>query len=149
MDGRGARGAALAGLLLLAACSGDDSPAPSSSTTTTTSTPDRFARGQPDGVFTIGVLLPRTGPGASLGDPLVDVISAAVQGINTAGGVNGQNVVTRVFDEAAAVSAGDVLDDPAIDAIIGPASSGSLWPSCLPRPTRVSPRARRPRRATR
>jgi branched-chain amino acid transport system substrate-binding protein len=115
--------AALAGLLVFAACSGDDSSATSTSSTTTTSTPDRFARGQPDGVFTIGVLLPRTGPGASLGDPLVDVISAAVQGINIAGGVNGHNVEVQVVDEAAAASADDVLDNPSIDAIIGPASS--------------------------
>ena len=52
----------------LAACSGDGSPAPSTSTTTSTTMPDRFARGQPDGVLTIGVMLPRTGDGASLGD---------------------------------------------------------------------------------
>ncbi len=68
-------------------------------------------------------MLPRTGDGASLGEPLVDVIDAAVAAVNAAGGVNGNDVVVRVVDEAATASAEDLLDDPAIDAVIGPASS--------------------------
>lgn len=110
-------------LALLAACSGDGSPAPSTSTTTTTAAPDRFARGEPDGVLTIGVLLPRTGDGATLGEPLVNVVEAAVAAVNAAGGVRSENVVLDIVDEASAASVDDLLRNPALDAVIGPASS--------------------------
>lgn len=113
----------LAGAVIAAGCSGGGSPTPSTSTTTTTSAPSRFARGEPDGVLTIGVLLPRTGSGESLGKPLVDVITAAVAAVNAAGGVHGHDVRLRTVDEADSSAADDLLDDPSIDAIIGPASS--------------------------
>ena len=110
--------------LALAACTDNGSPAPSTTTTTPpTTAPDRFARGDPDGVLSIGVLLPRTGAGATLGQPLIDVITAAVQAVNLNGGVAGHNVEIKVFDEAAPASVDDLLDDQSIDAVIGPASS--------------------------
>ena len=116
--------AAVAATVALGACTGDGSPAPSTTTTTpATTAPERFARGEPDGVLTIGVLLPRTGAGATLGQPLIDVITEAVQAVNEAGGIGGRNVEIRPFDEAAPASVDDLLGDPSIDAVIGPASS--------------------------
>jgi branched-chain amino acid transport system substrate-binding protein len=108
----------------IAACTDSGSPAPTTTTTTpATTAPERFARGDPDGVLTIGVLLPRTGAGATLGQPLIDVITAAVQTVNLNGGVAGRDVELQVFDEAAPASVDDLLDDQSIDAVIGPASS--------------------------
>jgi branched-chain amino acid transport system substrate-binding protein len=115
---------AAAASLAVAACTDNGSPAPSTTTTIMpTTAPDRFARGDPDGVLTIGVLLPRTGAGATLGQPLIDVITAAVQVVNADGGVAGRDVEIDVFDEAAPASVDDLLDDQSIDAVIGPASS--------------------------
>jgi branched-chain amino acid transport system substrate-binding protein len=126
MGGRVRVAIAIAAALALGACTDNGSPAPSTTTTTlpTTAT-ERFARGEPDGVLTIGVLLPRTGAGATLGEPLIEVITTAVQAVNDAGGVGGRDVVVRVFDEAAPASVDDLLDDATIDAVIGPASSNN------------------------
>jgi branched-chain amino acid transport system substrate-binding protein len=118
--------AAIAVSLVLGACTDNGSPAPSTTTTiAATTTTERFARGQPDGVLRIGVLLPRTGAGATLGEPLIDVIENAVQAVNAAGGVGGANVEIEVFDEAAPASVDDLLEDTSIDAVIGPASSNN------------------------
>lgn len=90
---------------------------------TTTTIAERFARGDPDGVLTIGVLLPRTGTGAALGEPLSEAIRGAVQAVNTAGGVAGNDVQLLVFDEASPTSVDDLLGESSIDAVIGPLSS--------------------------
>lgn len=123
---RRAWGTFAAVLLVLAACSGDDTTTPSTTTTTTSAAPDRFARGRPDGVFTIGVLLPVTGPGGTLGEPLVELVRAAVTAINAAGGIAGHDVEVVVSDEgaSAATNTEELLGrESAIDALIGPASS--------------------------
>jgi branched-chain amino acid transport system substrate-binding protein len=126
MGGRVRVAIAIAVALALVACTDNGSPAPSTTLpSTTTTAAERFARGDPDGVLTIGVLLPRTGAGATLGEPLIEVITAAVQAVNDAGGVAGRDVVIRVFDEAAPASVDDLLDDATIDAVIGPASSNN------------------------
>lgn len=82
-----------------------------------------------DGVLTIGTLLPETGSLAFLGPPEIAGVKLAIQEINAAGGVLGQDVVLVEGDS------GDTSTDTAtqtvtrelsqnVDAIIGAASSG-------------------------
>lgn len=121
--------AALTGLLVLTllagACSGNDAAAPAPPTTVPT--PTTVPR-ESDGVLTIGVLLPQTGPGAAFGVTLAEVVLTAVDEVNAAGGVLGADVEVVVVDEgpdvASASAALDrLLQAGQIDAIVGPASS--------------------------
>ena len=81
-----------------------------------------------DGVLRVGVLLPETGPGASLGTGLAQAVVAARDAINGAGGVLGQHVeIVEGFDEGegpatARDAVADLIDED-VDAVIGPASS--------------------------
>jgi ABC-type branched-subunit amino acid transport system substrate-binding protein len=85
--------------------------------------------GEGDGVLTIGTLLPETGSLAFLGPPEFAGVELAIQEINEAGGVLGQDVVKIDGDS------GDTTTDIAtqtttrllgegVDAIVGAASSG-------------------------
>jgi branched-chain amino acid transport system substrate-binding protein len=118
---RGRRAFALAvavGCLLPACTGGDEDPIPTTTvavTTTTTIAPVS------DGTLRIGLFLPLTGPGASLGPPLADGIEAAIADINANGGVFGRDVETELADEESATV--DELLAQDVDAIIGPASS--------------------------
>ena len=81
-----------------------------------------------DGVLRFGLLIPQSGDGAVLGDPLVAVADAAVRVINEAGGVLGRPVELVIADEGAdsttAVASVDALvSDEGIDALVGPLSS--------------------------
>jgi branched-chain amino acid transport system substrate-binding protein len=111
--------------LLLAACNSDDIAVPDTvaTTTTTTTEPPRTGNGQ----LTIGVLLPTTGPGAQLGQPMIGAVRLAVDRINEAGGVFGEPVRLVEADEGASVSSAtlgfDTLLAEEVDAIVGPASS--------------------------
>ena len=72
-------------------CSDDDESAPTTTqaVVTTTSPPARSN----DGVLVLGVLLPTTGPGATLfGEGMVDAVELATEQINHAGGVIGSEV---------------------------------------------------------
>lgn len=112
--------AAGAAVALATACTGDDGGAgPTTPSTTTTTVPIRVN----DGVLTIGAYLPRTGPGAVLGEPMIDAIVQAVRDINAADGVLGEDVVLRLFDENSGVSMGELVLAGDLDAIVGPASS--------------------------
>ena len=123
--GRGAHGRrdAIGALLvvgcLLPACTGgDDDPIPTTTaaaTTTTTIAPVS------DGILRIGLFLPLSGPGASLGPPLVDGIEEAINEVNANGGVFGRDVQFELADEDA--TSVDELLAQDVDAIIGPASS--------------------------
>lgn len=110
-----------------AACSSDDQqPAPTTLPPVTTTTPE--PRGNIDGRLTIGVLLPQTGDAAPLGTPMVTAVELAVQQINAAGGVNGQDVRLVERDEGsdpavAALSLDELVNVDLVDAIVGPASS--------------------------
>ena len=107
--------------LLLVACTGGDDDALPTTTVgldTTTTTPDRTA----DGVLKIGVFLPRTGPGAPLGEPMIAAVETAIEEINAAGGVLGSSVQHAIVDEGAGTGADELLADD-VDAIVGPASS--------------------------
>jgi branched-chain amino acid transport system substrate-binding protein len=110
----------LAFALGVTACSGDDAAPPASTgiqVTTTTAAPRPS-----DGVLSIGVLLPTTGPGAGIGQPMGDAIEAAIAEVNAAGGVLGQPVLWTQADEAIEGSLADLIEQ-GVDAVIGPASS--------------------------
>jgi branched-chain amino acid transport system substrate-binding protein len=107
-------------------CSDDDETAPTTTqaVVTTTSPPARSN----DGVLVLGVLLPTTGPGATLfGEGMVDAVEQATEQINHAGGVNGSELRLVNADEGATAASAaigfDSLITGGVDAIIGPASS--------------------------
>jgi branched-chain amino acid transport system substrate-binding protein len=113
-------------LAVVPACTDDDDAGPTSvgasSTTTTTEAPHRN-----DGVLSIGLLLPRSGEGATIGQGMIDAAERAVDEINAAGGVLGQSVEVETYDEGAdpssALDAIESLLDDGVDAVVGPASS--------------------------
>ncbi len=111
--------------LAIAACSGGSSPAPSTtSAPTTTQAPT-----VDNGILELGIILPRGGAGAELGQGLNDGADLAVSEINAVGGTNG-SVIRRIVREegstpAEAATAMQELLDLGVDAIIGPASSNS------------------------
>ena len=99
--------------------SGDDTR-PDSSTTVV---PD-----ESDGIFRIGLLVPQSGDGSALGDPLIEVVQAAIDAVNEAGGVLGHDVELVVSDEGAdtttaLTSIDEMIASRDIDALIGPLSS--------------------------
>lgn len=125
--------AAFACSLALAACGGTTTTAPVESEPPRTTT---IAPRVSDGVLRIGLLIPRSGPGATIGEPLVAIVEAAVRAINDGGGVNGVPVELFVEDEggdsATALAAIDTLiTGDSVDAVIGPFSS-SVALSTLP-----------------
>ena len=112
---------ATAATLALAACSGGDGQATTTTSTiavTTTTISPRPA----DGQLFIGAFLPRTGPGAALGGPMIAAVENAVAQINIAGGVLGRPVDLKVVDESAGTGLDELLT-AGVDAIVGPASS--------------------------
>lgn len=144
---------------VVAACNGGDGDASSVSAgrngtttsverVTTTTTPRRL-----DGALVIGALLPQSGAGATLGEPLRAGVELAVAQINAAGGVNGRPVRLELRDEGSDVdTAGRSLEsilDAGADVVVGPASSltalGLLaqiiepgLPACSPTATALS-----------
>ncbi len=115
--------------LLLAtplACTDDDASSPTSvpaSTTIPTTEPAR----EDDGVLTVGLLLPMSGEGASIGQGMADAAARAVDEINHAGGVLGQPVRLVPADEGSDPSSAtdgiNSLLDAGVDTVVGPASS--------------------------
>ena len=76
----------------------------------------------------LGVLLPTTGPGATLfGEGMVDAVEIATEQINAAGGVIGSDVMLINADEGATAASAaiglDSLITGGVSTIIGPASS--------------------------
>lgn len=120
-------GTALAGAVLAGACTGgDDTTTPTSVVEITTTT--RPSRGNVDGVLTLGLWLPTSGPAAALAAPMIRGAELAVQDINNAGGVNGREVRLLERDEGAdlataTASLEELLSDGRVDAVIGPVSS--------------------------
>lgn len=109
----------------LAACGGGGSsaPRPTEPPRTTTTVP-RVS----DGTLRIGLLIPRSGVGASLGEPLVPVAEALLTSINDAGGYGSRPVELIIRDEgnetATALAAVErLIFDDRVDAIVGPLSS--------------------------
>ncbi len=107
-------------VIIVGACSADDnSVTPGTSVAATTST---TSNRPDDGVLSLGVFLPITGPGAPLGVPMIEAIEDAVVLINAAGGVIGEPVILTVVDEGTDTGFAELLA-AGVDAIIGPASS--------------------------
>lgn len=118
---------AAAAVLVAAACTDDGTTVPTTTpeTSTTTTMP---AERVDDGVLRIGVLLPESGTGASIGQPMIDAVLAARDAIDAAGGVLGQDLeIVAGFDEGDSVTtAADAIAsllERDVDAVIGPASS--------------------------
>jgi branched-chain amino acid transport system substrate-binding protein len=106
-------------MLLVTACSGDDddtAPTTVVSPSTTTTIPRVN-----DGVLRVGAYLPLTGPGAAFGPPMIDELEEAVDVINRAGGVLGEDIELLPLDEGSGEIEELLTED--VDAIIGPASS--------------------------
>jgi branched-chain amino acid transport system substrate-binding protein len=112
--------------LTAAACGDDDDGGDSASGDETTTTAADIPEG--DGVLTIGSLLPSTGALSFLGPPMIGAVEMAVQEINDAGGVNGQDVVLVQADDGtdpdvASPAVDNLLADD-VDVIVGAAASG-------------------------
>ncbi|MEX2626999.1 MAG: ABC transporter substrate-binding protein [Ilumatobacteraceae bacterium] len=109
----------------LAACTSDDADPPDTTVATTTTTTTLPPQG--DDILSMGLLLPGTGPGAQLGDSMIEGARLAVDRINEAGGVFGEPVRLLEADEgggvASAVFGIESLVADGVDAIVGPASS--------------------------
>ena len=124
---RSTAGGLVALLLFVAvACSGSDEtdgtdpPTPDITPTTEAPRPD-------DGVLKIGVLAPRSGPGAAIGQSIGEAATRAIGMINIAGGIGGQRVELVPEDEGTteltAREAIDALLAEGVDAVVGPTSS--------------------------
>ena len=122
-------GAALAAAtLVLTACGGGDEEA----TPTTPTDEESSSSGEApagDGTLTIGNLLPQTGDLAFLGPPEFAGVKLAVEEMNAAGGVLGQDVANVDADSGdgtpdIAGAEVDKLFNQDVDAIIGAAASG-------------------------
>jgi ABC-type branched-subunit amino acid transport system substrate-binding protein len=121
--------------LTLAACGTDDGAVdtpPDTGTDTDTDTDTGEAtdvqRPDRDDVLDIGYILPESGPLAFLGAPQIEGVRMAIDDINAAGGVNGQDVTLSTGDEAGdgpqAQDAAVRLINDGVDAIVGAAASG-------------------------
>src|SRR5262245_20845443 len=87
--------------------------------------------GEGDGTLTIGQLAPQTGDLSSITQSLTAPVMMAVDEVNAAGGVFGHPASYAVADDgnepdAARVSLESMLEAGKIDALIGPASSGTM-----------------------
>jgi ABC-type branched-subunit amino acid transport system substrate-binding protein len=115
--------------LVLAACGGDDDD---SSSGTTESTAQQAAdRGNVDGTLVLGALMPQSGDLSVIYDALHTPVTMAIEEINAAGGVNDKPVQLKDADDGtdpnvATTSLDTLLNSEKIDAIIGPASSGTM-----------------------
>ncbi len=116
-----------AAALVLSACGGGSSDEGSSDASSDESQSADFPEG--DGVLTVGALLPQTGDLAFLGPPEFAGVDLAIQDINEAGGVLGQDVVGVKADSGdgtpdIASASVDELFAKDVDVIVGAAASG-------------------------
>ncbi len=115
-------------LTLPLACTDDDDSSATSVAPSTSATPSTEPARTNDGVLRIGLLLPLSGEGATIGQGMAEAAGRAVDEINSAGGVLGQPVelISGIDEGADASSAADGIDsllDDGVDAVVGPASS--------------------------
>lgn len=121
-----AAAALAAATLVLSACGNDTEP----TTGGPTESPEtsEAPAGKGDGTLTIGSLLPQTGDLAFLGPPEFAGVDLAIQDINAAGGVLGQDVVHHKADsgdgtpDIAGASVDNLLNKN-VDVVIGAAAS--------------------------
>lgn len=121
--------------LFVAACSDDDDSSDGDDTTEDSATDDSTGGGdapqnEGDGTFQVGTLLPETGSLAFLGPPEFAGVELAVQEINEAGGVNGEQIPDYLQGDSGdtetdiANQTTDRLLNDGADVIVGAASSG-------------------------
>jgi ABC-type branched-subunit amino acid transport system substrate-binding protein len=115
--------------LVLTACGSDDSETAESASPSESAEESGAAEPQGDGTLRIGSLLPQTGDLAFLGPPEFAGVDLAVQDINAAGGVLGNDVERFNADSGdgtpdIAGAEVDKLFNQDVDAIIGAAASG-------------------------
>jgi branched-chain amino acid transport system substrate-binding protein len=83
--------------------------------------------------ITIGILAPLTGPVAAYGAQVKNGVESAVEAINAAGGVKGEKLVTKLFDDAGepkqGVSAANQIVGEGIKFVVGPVTSGVAIPA--------------------
>lgn len=126
--------ALMAFALVAAACGGDDDDdgaAGGDETTTTEGGGSSGDRGNVDGTLVLGALMPQSGDLSAIYGALSTPLDMAIEEINAAGGVNGTPVERRDADDgsSADVASGSLdtlLESDKVDAIIGPASSGTM-----------------------
>ena len=109
----------------ITACSQSDSDATPDSTPQVSTT---VAPQISDGVLRLGLLLPQSGPGAELGEPLIEVVTEAINVVNDNGGFLGRDIEFVILDEgnesATALAAiDDFISEFRIDALVGLMSS--------------------------
>jgi branched-chain amino acid transport system substrate-binding protein len=85
---------------------------------------------QADGPIKIGAVLSATGPASFLGDPEAKTLRLYVDNINASGGVLGRKLELVLYDDASDANKANtfarrLLLQDAVDAIIGPSTTGS------------------------
>ena len=114
--------------VVAASCDDPDDAAPTSTVRQIDiAPPTTEVRRESDGVLRIGLLVPRSGDGAEIGQSLDDAVDGAVGAINAAGGFSGTTVEIVEVDEGAnattAREAIEALVQRNVDAVVGPTSS--------------------------
>lgn len=129
--------AAIAVLAIAAAACGSDKKTATTTTTaagagassTTSGGGGGNDRGNVDGTLTIGALMPQSGDLSVIYKALHVPTMMAIDEINAAGGVNGKPVVLKDADDGTSADVAstslDTLLGEKVDAIVGPASSGT------------------------
>jgi branched-chain amino acid transport system substrate-binding protein len=117
----------------LIACSGEDQVSP---TTTSTAVDSTLPPRPSDGVLTIGALVPAEILTRDQHDEFVAVVDSAVRVINANGGYNGQPIRLLWADETESLDAtrdtvSQLVEQGAIDVLIGPSSSALAGPIAL------------------
>jgi ABC-type branched-subunit amino acid transport system substrate-binding protein len=117
-------------VLALAASACGSSSKNSQSGSTPTTGASSGARGNVDGQLVLGALLPQSGDLSVIYKSLNTPLTMAVAEINAAGGVNGKPVLIKQADDGtspdvASSSLDTLLTSDKVDAIVGPASSGT------------------------
>lgn len=116
-------------MVVTTACTDDASTADDTVPDTAQASPSETTEPtrESDGVLTIGILLPQTGEGSSIGNPGIAAATQAVNEINNAGGVLSGPIRLVIADEGTTLEdaqAGvDTLLSQNVDAIVGPGSS--------------------------
>jgi branched-chain amino acid transport system substrate-binding protein len=117
--------------LVAGACGSDDDSGSGDDDTTTTESDSGGAsdRGNVDGGLVLGTLVPQSGDLSVIVDSLQTPINMAVEEINAAGGVLGQDVTVVEGDDGtnpnvAQTTYSRLITTDQVDAIIGPAPSG-------------------------
>lgn len=113
--------------LVASACSDDDS-ADDTTTTEATDSGGSSDRGNVDGTLILGAMVPQTGDLNTIVESLQTPIDIAIDEINEAGGVNGEEVLLVEGDDGTSPTVAQTTYDQFVssenvDAIIGPAPS--------------------------